>query len=41
MPLEPSARDVERLRDALPELPAARIARFRDDHGLSVRTRPT
>ena len=33
-PLEPSAEDVERLRGGLPELPGARIARFRDDLGL-------
>jgi aspartyl-tRNA(Asn)/glutamyl-tRNA(Gln) amidotransferase subunit B len=36
VPLEPSAEDIERLRAAMPELPAARIARFRADHGLSV-----
>ena len=36
VPLEPSAADVERLRTGMPELPAARIARFRADHGLSV-----
>jgi aspartyl-tRNA(Asn)/glutamyl-tRNA(Gln) amidotransferase subunit B len=36
VPLEPSAETVTRLRDGMPELPAARIARFRDIHGLSV-----
>ena len=36
VPLEPSPEDIERLRAAMPELPAARIARFRADHGLSV-----
>jgi aspartyl-tRNA(Asn)/glutamyl-tRNA(Gln) amidotransferase subunit B len=36
VPLEPSAADIERLRTGMPELPAARIARFRADHGLSV-----
>jgi aspartyl-tRNA(Asn)/glutamyl-tRNA(Gln) amidotransferase subunit B len=36
VPLEPSPADVERLRTGMPELPAARIARFRADHGLSV-----
>ena len=36
VPLEPSADDVERLRAALPELPGARIARFRDDLGLAA-----
>ena len=36
MPLEPSADDVERLRAALPELPGARIARFRDELGLAA-----
>ncbi len=35
VPLEPSAEAVARLRAAMPELPAARIARFRADHGLS------
>jgi aspartyl-tRNA(Asn)/glutamyl-tRNA(Gln) amidotransferase subunit B len=35
VPLEPSAETVARLRAAMPELPAARIARFRADHGLS------
>jgi aspartyl-tRNA(Asn)/glutamyl-tRNA(Gln) amidotransferase subunit B len=35
VPLEPSADTVRRLRDAMPELPAARIARFRDAYGLS------
>ena len=36
VPLEPSAADIERLRTGMPELPAARIARFRAVHGLSV-----
>ncbi len=36
VPLEPSAADIERLRTGMPELPAARIARFRAGHGLSV-----
>ena len=36
VPLEPSAADVERLREALPELPGARIARFRDELGLAA-----
>jgi len=35
VPLEPSGETVRRLRDAMPELPAARIARFRDAYGLS------
>jgi aspartyl-tRNA(Asn)/glutamyl-tRNA(Gln) amidotransferase subunit B len=35
VPLEPSADTVRRLRDAMPELPAARIARFRETYGLS------
>ncbi|HEX2377463.1 MAG TPA: Asp-tRNA(Asn)/Glu-tRNA(Gln) amidotransferase subunit GatB [Gaiellales bacterium] len=34
VPLEPSRDDVERLRAGLPELPGARIARFRDELGL-------
>ncbi len=36
VPLEPSAADIERLRAGMPELPAARIGRFRAVHGLSV-----
>jgi aspartyl-tRNA(Asn)/glutamyl-tRNA(Gln) amidotransferase subunit B len=36
VPLEPSAETVARLGAELPELPAARIARFRATHGLSV-----
>jgi aspartyl-tRNA(Asn)/glutamyl-tRNA(Gln) amidotransferase subunit B len=36
VPLEPSAETVTRLREALPELPAARTARFRSDYGLSA-----
>ena len=36
VPLEPSREDVERLRAGLPELPGARIARFRGDLGLSA-----
>jgi len=36
VPLEPSTADVERLREALPELPGARIARFRDELGLAT-----
>jgi aspartyl-tRNA(Asn)/glutamyl-tRNA(Gln) amidotransferase subunit B len=35
VPLEPSAESVARLRAAMPELPAARIARFRGEYGLS------
>jgi len=35
VPLEPSADTVRRLLDAMPELPAARIARFREAYGLS------
>ena len=35
VPLEPSGETVRRLRDAMPELPAARIARFREAYGLS------
>jgi aspartyl-tRNA(Asn)/glutamyl-tRNA(Gln) amidotransferase subunit B len=35
VPLEPSTETVARLRAAMPELPAARIGRFRADHGLS------
>ena len=34
VPLEPSRDDVERLRGGLPELPGARIARFRDELGI-------
>ena len=34
VPLEPSAELVEQLRGELPELPAARIARFESDYGL-------
>jgi aspartyl-tRNA(Asn)/glutamyl-tRNA(Gln) amidotransferase subunit B len=34
VPLEPAPEDVERLRSALPELPGARIARFRDRLGI-------
>ena len=36
VPLEPSADTVTRLREGMPELPAARIARFRAEYGLSV-----
>jgi aspartyl-tRNA(Asn)/glutamyl-tRNA(Gln) amidotransferase subunit B len=36
VPLEPSAETVARLRDEMPELPAARIARFQSDLGLSA-----
>jgi aspartyl-tRNA(Asn)/glutamyl-tRNA(Gln) amidotransferase subunit B len=36
VPLEPSAETVQRLRSGLPELPAARIARFRDRYGLTA-----
>jgi aspartyl-tRNA(Asn)/glutamyl-tRNA(Gln) amidotransferase subunit B len=35
VPLEPSRESVARLRAAMPELPAARIARFRSEYGLS------
>jgi aspartyl-tRNA(Asn)/glutamyl-tRNA(Gln) amidotransferase subunit B len=35
VPLAPAPELVERLRAELPELPAARIERFRNDHGLS------
>jgi aspartyl-tRNA(Asn)/glutamyl-tRNA(Gln) amidotransferase subunit B len=35
VPLEPSPETVARLRAAMPELPAARIARFRSGYGLS------
>jgi aspartyl-tRNA(Asn)/glutamyl-tRNA(Gln) amidotransferase subunit B len=35
VPLEPAADTVRWLRDAMPELPAARIARFRETYGLS------
>jgi aspartyl-tRNA(Asn)/glutamyl-tRNA(Gln) amidotransferase subunit B len=34
VPLEPSPDNVERLRGGLPELPGARIARFRDELGI-------
>src|SRR3954451_16526159 len=34
VPLAPSSELIERLRDGLPELPAARIARFADSYGL-------
>jgi aspartyl-tRNA(Asn)/glutamyl-tRNA(Gln) amidotransferase subunit B len=36
VPLEPGRETVKRLRDGMPELPATRIARFRDQHGLSA-----
>jgi aspartyl-tRNA(Asn)/glutamyl-tRNA(Gln) amidotransferase subunit B len=36
VPLAPSPETVERLRAAMPELPAARIARFREAFGLSA-----
>jgi aspartyl-tRNA(Asn)/glutamyl-tRNA(Gln) amidotransferase subunit B len=36
VPLEPSAETVARLRAGLPELPAARIARFQAEHGLTA-----
>jgi aspartyl-tRNA(Asn)/glutamyl-tRNA(Gln) amidotransferase subunit B len=36
VPLAPSRETVERLRAAMPELPAARIARFREAYGLSA-----
>jgi aspartyl-tRNA(Asn)/glutamyl-tRNA(Gln) amidotransferase subunit B len=36
VPLAPGAELVERLRASLPELPAARIERFRRDHALPV-----
>ena len=36
VPLAPSGELVERLRAAMPELPAARIARFRSQYGLSA-----
>ncbi|HYX84015.1 MAG TPA: Asp-tRNA(Asn)/Glu-tRNA(Gln) amidotransferase subunit GatB [Gaiellales bacterium] len=36
VPLEPSRETVERLLAAMPELPGARIARFRAEHGLSA-----
>jgi aspartyl-tRNA(Asn)/glutamyl-tRNA(Gln) amidotransferase subunit B len=36
VPLEPSADTVARLRSAMPELPAARIARFQAEHGLTA-----
>jgi len=35
LPVEPAAREVERLRAELPELPAALRARLADAHGLS------
>jgi aspartyl-tRNA(Asn)/glutamyl-tRNA(Gln) amidotransferase subunit B len=35
VPLEPARELVERLRSGLPELPAARIARFAEQYGLS------
>jgi aspartyl-tRNA(Asn)/glutamyl-tRNA(Gln) amidotransferase subunit B len=35
VPLAPSAELIDRLRSELPELPAARIARFESEHGLS------
>jgi aspartyl-tRNA(Asn)/glutamyl-tRNA(Gln) amidotransferase subunit B len=34
VPLAPSPELIERLRDGLPELPAARIQRFASEHGL-------
>ncbi|MDX6521180.1 MAG: aspartyl-tRNA(Asn)/glutamyl-tRNA(Gln) amidotransferase subunit [Gaiellales bacterium] len=34
VPLAPSSELIERMRATLPELPAARIARFQADHGL-------
>jgi len=34
VPLEPSPELVDRLRDGLPELPAARMARFREQYSL-------
>jgi aspartyl-tRNA(Asn)/glutamyl-tRNA(Gln) amidotransferase subunit B len=34
VPLAPSAELIERMRDGLPELPAARIARFAESYGL-------
>jgi aspartyl-tRNA(Asn)/glutamyl-tRNA(Gln) amidotransferase subunit B len=36
VPLEPSAETVARLRAEMPELPAARIARFQAEHGLTA-----
>jgi aspartyl-tRNA(Asn)/glutamyl-tRNA(Gln) amidotransferase subunit B len=36
VPLEPSAKTVARLREGMPELPATRIARFREHYGLSA-----
>jgi aspartyl-tRNA(Asn)/glutamyl-tRNA(Gln) amidotransferase subunit B len=36
VPLEPAAATVERLRAAMPELPGARITRFREELGLSA-----
>jgi aspartyl-tRNA(Asn)/glutamyl-tRNA(Gln) amidotransferase subunit B len=36
VPMEPSAELIERLRSELPELPAARAARFVSDFGLSL-----
>ena len=35
VPLEPSRESIALLRTAMPELPAARIARFRSEYGLS------
>ena len=36
VPMEPSAELIERLRSELPELPAARAARFVSEFGLSL-----
>jgi aspartyl-tRNA(Asn)/glutamyl-tRNA(Gln) amidotransferase subunit B len=36
VPLRPSSELIERMRAMLPELPAARIARFQTDHSLPV-----
>jgi aspartyl-tRNA(Asn)/glutamyl-tRNA(Gln) amidotransferase subunit B len=36
VPLAPSRQMVEQLREAMPELPAARIGRFREQYGLSA-----
>jgi aspartyl-tRNA(Asn)/glutamyl-tRNA(Gln) amidotransferase subunit B len=36
VPLAPGAELIERMRASLPELPAVRIERFRDDHALPV-----
>jgi aspartyl-tRNA(Asn)/glutamyl-tRNA(Gln) amidotransferase subunit B len=38
VPLAPTEEMLSRARDALPELPAARIERFQSDHGLSPET---